>query len=324
MTSATSTALPDVGLTPDGLWRGSFRAMASPIRVQFGGPTFTARRSYTAVRAMFAEVERQCTRFDPDSDLMRANAAGDEPTRVGEYCLAALHAAYDAHLLTGGLFDPRVLLALGRLGYDRSLPFAAGPVHTPEAAQPSPLVSPWEPVFDDEARTVRIGPDPVDLGGIGKGLALRWAATLLEDATCHLVDAGGDCVFAGGGPDGTGWRIGIEDPAGGAEPVAVLRADAGAVTTSSVRLRSWRAGDRKVHHLVDPRTGTSGASPLASVTVVGADPALAEVWSKSLFLCGTDIASAAAERGLPALWVDQDGALGYSRALEPFLLWRRA
>ena len=49
-------------------------------------------------------------------------------------------------------------------------------------------------------------PEPVDLGGIGKGLAVRWAARSgspgCGDAV--LVEAGGDCSLAGTGPEGEG------------------------------------------------------------------------------------------------------------------------
>ena len=77
-----------------------------------------------------------------------------------------------------------------------------------------------------------------------------------------------------------------------------------AVATSSTRVRQWSVAGRGVHHLIDPRTGTPGGRGLLSVTTVDADPAAAEVWSKSLFLFGAGgIASGAAHHGLAALWV---------------------
>jgi thiamine biosynthesis lipoprotein len=138
------------------------------------------------------------------------------------------------------------------------------------------------------------------------------------------VDAGGDCVYAGAGNDGAGWRIGVEDPAGGRDPVAVLQVEEGACATSSIRLRTWRAGDRPVHHLIDPMTGEPGGSGLAAVTVVGPDPATAEVWSKVLFLHGyREIADAAEQHRIAALWVGLDGAVGTSTAVRPLLCWQR-
>jgi FAD:protein FMN transferase len=325
-TSIPDVAFGDVGLTTDGLWHSSFRSMASPIRLQLGPDSPAPQRRHAEVRALFGEVERQCTRFDPESDLMRANAAGDGSREVGVHCFAALQAAVLAYHATTGRFDPRILTVLRDLGYGSSLPFNDGPVRTEVADhEPAPFVDTWRPRFRAATRRVSIGPVPVDLGGIGKGLALRWAAELLQSSGCStfLLDAGGDCVF-GHGPEGDSWRIGVEDPAGGEGPVAVLEAADGACATSSIRLRQWQAGDRRVHHLIDPRTGRPGGGNLRSVTVLGSDPADAEVWSKVLFLAGDGIAEEAAERNLAALWVDDAGRIGHSPDLAPNLIWERA
>ena len=138
------------------------------------------------------------------------------------------------------------------------------------------------------------------------------------------MDAGGDCRFGGPGPEGDGWRVGVEDPFGDERPLAVLRADDLAVATSSVRLRTWSAGGRQVHHIVDPRTGASAAGGLRAVTVVADDPARAEVWAKALLVAGLGAAPALAElHGLAALWVGDDGHVEVTPAMRPLLLWER-
>ncbi len=186
-------------------------------------------------------------------------------------------------------------------------------------------VLPWQPRFDAAARAVAVGPAAVDLGGIAKGLAVRWAADLLRDsADTFFIDAGGDGYFAGAGPAGRGWSVGVEDPLGGTNPVAVLAVRDQACATSSTRLRQWRVGGRAAHHLIDPRTGGPSAGGLASVTVVGPDPAAAEVWSKTLFLHGADrIESVATAEGIAALWVRDDGGIGATGDLAPALGWSR-
>ena len=78
-----------------------------------------------------------------------------------------------------------------------------------------------------------------------------------------------------------------------------------------------------MHHLIDPRTSRPGGDGLSAVTVVGSDPAIAEVWSKALFLEGAaGIVSAAGTRGIAALWVYEDGSLDTSRLMEDYLIWR--
>jgi thiamine biosynthesis lipoprotein len=187
--------------------------------------------------------------------------------------------------------------------------------------------APWRPqvVEHDGVWQVCLGGHPIDLGGIGKGLAVRWAAAeLIAAGRGFMVDAGGDIAVGGLSPDGGLWRVGVEDPAGGDEPLLVLEVTDTGCATSSTRLRRWRSGGDSVHHLVDPRTGRSGGDGLASVTVLHPDPARAEVWAKTLFLAGADGIGAAAEAfGAPAAWVGIDGAVGATPALEPLVTWRR-
>ena len=97
-----------------------------------------------------------------------------------------------------------------------------------------------------------------------------------------------------------------------------------AITTSSVRLRKWVAGDRPVHHLIDPRTGEPGGIGLASVTVIAPDAAFAEVWSKTLFLAGVDgIAAEARREGLAALWIEPDGTYAMTESFRHHVIWQR-
>jgi len=153
---------------------------------------------------------------------------------------------------------------------------------------------------------------PIDLGGIGKGLALRWAAAELErdGVSDFLLEAGGDLVARGLDPGGGPWLVGIEDPTETIEHLSVIAVMDDAVTTSSILVHRWSVDGRAVHHLLDPRTGEPAEGGLLSVTVAGPDPAWAEVWSKVLFLGGrANIAEEARSRGLAAWWVADDGSL---------------
>jgi thiamine biosynthesis lipoprotein len=169
----------------------------------------------------------------------------------------------------------------------------------------------------------------VDLGGIGKGLALRWAMQAIERAgftgprSGILLEAGGDLVGRAPAPEGGDWSIAIEDPAGADGPKAVIRLSSGAIATSSIAINQWHdAQGRSVHHLIDPSTGEPGGDGLLAVTVAGPDPAWAEVWSKTLFLAGVDgIAALARSRGLASWWIRDDGELEMTPAARVRTLW---
>ena len=311
------------------------RALGSPLRLTVAaGVTATAvDRAWTEVAAEFAAVDHAMSRFREDSEITRLNHTGGPVTELSRHLVAALSVADRAARMTGGLFDARVVTDLERLG------FVAVPQTSPETPRQQAESGPGgrgrrgelaAPLMRRLGRRGEIELlAPVDLGGIGKGLALRWAARRVAtvlDGTGFLLDAGGDLVSRGD-RGGEPWSIGIEDPAGGADPVAVVVLERDqAISTSSVRIgRGIGPDGRPVHHLIDPRTGAPGGAGLDAVTVAWHDPAWAEVWSKALFLEGaTGIADAARRRGLAAWWVDEAGALSMTPAARQQTSWVRS
>ncbi len=274
---------------------------------------------------VFTTVHTTCTRFDLTSPLMIANARPDRWHRVPPVLARAIEEAHRAYLRTGGLFDPRILGDLVRLGYDRTLVFGAEEIDTLRPPGSRPPLDPWRPRFRGGRHPeIHLGGLPVDLGGIGKGLAVRWAAERLRpDLGSFLIAAGGDCAAVGPGPEGRGWSVGIEDPSDASSVVAVLQLRDAACATSSLRVRHWRSGGKEVHHLLDPRTGEPGGAGLRSATAVALDPADAEVTSKALFLEGEGgIAESARRQGASALWINHDGRVAESPRLGAHVSWR--
>lgn len=314
------------------------RAMGSPLRFALVGATGTeASRAWAIVDAEVEAAEEAMSRYRETSDLTRANRSAGREAGVARWfdvdprLRRALAAADRAGRQTAGRFDARVLADLERLGSVGVAQTAAGatePVRdggSDERRSPLDAHARWLWV-DGRRPRIQLG-TPVDLGGIGKGLALRWAWRAFRRAMGSeigaMLDAGGDVVLGGPSPDGGPWSVGIEDPCDEGEHVAILAIEDGAVATSSVLVNRWRAPDgRLVHHLIDPTTGEPGGRGLIAVTVAGPDPAWAEVWSKTLFLAGrAGIADAARSRGLAAWWVSEDGEPSMTPAARMRTTW---
>lgn len=282
-----------------------------------------AERAWTEVLAEFDAVDAALSRFRDDSELTMLNRQAGRGTvvPVSGRTRRALAAIDRAFRLTEGRFDASVLGALERIGE-----------HGAVLDLPVPATAPARPAADPAERRFRVHvpPVPVDMGGIGKGLALRWAseraAAVLPADAGLLLEAGGDLV-ARGAPPADEWRVGVEDPAAAnpseVDPIVVVGTSRGAVATSSVRVRHWIGPDgRPVHHLLDPRTGEPARGGLIAVTVAAPDPAWAEVWSKALFLDGRDaIAAEARARGIAAWWVDDRGMLGMTPEARLRTVW---
>lgn len=297
-------------------------AMASVIEVLIQGNDAVADQALQLVDQVFGIYEAACSRFVASSELNEFLKATGQ-TALSPVLSQVLRASFAAYVETGGRFDPRVRQALEALGYDRTFSQLLEPRNAPE---PRPLLVPWEnPLIDEHSLTFAAQSAALDFGGIAKGAALAAAAEALRLRGMNgLICAGGDVVVVAHNCSRP-WPIAIEDPIPSAiEPIAAVEIEQGAVMTSSVRLRQWRAGTTPVHHLIDPRTGAPGGEGLSSVTVIGDDPVSAEVWSKTLFLGGFAGGFVEAElRGLAAVFVSREGEVAVSSGAEPVVTWVR-
>jgi FAD:protein FMN transferase len=301
-----------------------FRCMASPIHLEVDAEPNAAQQLFALAHDVFDRYNAECSRFIADNSLARLNAAPTDWHQVSSTLRECLHLAHDAYVRTGGSFDPRVLTDIRRLGYRESIEKTHyspdGALDRPTGTPPLP---PWNPSFSGTA--VRLDGWPVDLGGIAKGAAVAQVADLWRDrVSTATINAGGDLAAIGAGPEGTGWRIGIENPLNrDAEPLAVVEVTGKAVATSSVAIHHWTIAGEHVHHLIDPATGRPASGGILAVTVIAATATDAEVWSKSLFIAGLDaIEFRAAENDIAALWVSDTGTVALSPAAEQFTIWK--
>lgn len=293
------------------------RAMGSPIRLTFGraasSTPIAGLWTWDAVVASLEISEQAMSRFRETSELTTLNRLAGTGTisRASARLRWALVASDRAHRVSDGRFDPRILVDLDRLGY-RGATLTTGTEGDDRGAGTASQDPAEHRIVDRVGRDGVSVARPVDLGGIGKGLALRWAAAELarDGVSDFLLEAGGDLIARGRDPAGGPWLIGIEDPTETTDQLAVIAVIDAAVATSSTRVHRWSVDGRAVHHLLDPRTHEPAEGGLLSVTVAGPDPAWAEVWSKVLFVGGrAAIALEARSRGLAAWWVADDGSL---------------
>jgi thiamine biosynthesis lipoprotein len=267
--------------------------------------------------ALVHALEQRWSRFLPDSELSRLNAAAG-PAVVSPQTYEVLALAVDAWRRTAGRFDPTVLAALAGLGYDRSfeLVAAVGDV----APRPAPVPGCQDVVLDDDLRLVVRPPGVTfDLGGIAKGHTadLVVDALLAAGATHALADLGGDIRVTGG----RAWLIAVADPHHPDRVLATLGLVGGAVATTSRTRRAWTTVDgARHHHVIDPATARAVDRGLAAVTVVAGSAAEAEVLAKAAFVAGpTDAGDLLTAEGATGLLVLDDGTPVHLPGLGEFL-----
>ncbi len=143
---------------------------------------------------------------------------------------------------------------------------------------------------DFETVTVADDGMALDLGATAKGYAADEAAkVLLSKGLKHsFVEAGGDIRLTGSRGDGKPWRIGVQDPRGKeGETVAVLLLSEGAACTSGNYARGYWLGERKVSHIMDPRTGKP-CDMNPSVTIVAKEAFWADALATTLSVLGEE------------------------------------
>jgi thiamine biosynthesis lipoprotein len=265
-----------------------------------------------------ARLEALWSRFRPDSDVSRLNARAGSRVPVAPETSELVGRALDGWRITEGAFDPTVLGAVIRAGYDRTF------ARIPADARPGTSGARTDAAgIEAGLGWVRLpawsGFDP---GGIGKGLAADIVADELMDAGAAgaCVNLGGDVRVAGEGPDGP-WTVSIEHPASPA-PVVLLGLAGGAVATSTTLRRRWRVGGEERHHLIDPRSDRPAREGTQLATVVAGRAWTAEVLAKAVLL--SDAWSGLLPEGTEALAIDSTGRIlatpglaGYLGGAEP-------
>lgn len=236
-----------------------------------------------------AEIERLDALWSiasSDGEIARLNA--EKQITASADTLALLTRAKEISAATSGLFSTTIAPLMEAWG------FTSGDYRVPDEAELSALLA---HVDDEEIAisdsTVTIPADAkVDLGGIAKGFTSARVMEIFREngVESGILSLGGNVQALGTKPDGSLWRVGLQDPADERALFATLELADKAVITSGAYERNFEQNGIVYHHIIDPRTGYPAESGLSSVTVVSDDGTLADGLSTALFIMGKEAA----------------------------------
>ena len=178
-------------------------------------------------------------------------------------------------------------------------------------------------IINEEASTVFLedGEMSLDVGSIGKGYAVQRLAEYAQEAGMdHLLfSVGGNVCAVGSKPDGTPWRVGIENPDLESDKSYVGTAELSgtSIVTSGDYRRFYVVDGKRYCHIIDPDTGMPPENfPL--VSVLTEDSGLADAWSTALFNMEFQKGLALVESvpEVEALWIMEDGEIRCSGGFE--------
>ena len=271
-----------------------------------------------AIRRVTADVDRACSRFRPDSELMTRARDLERGCTVSPLLADLMRTALDAAEATDGDVDPTLGAELISLGCDTDRlpspprPAGHGDGRRSTSGFPRGTVERGPRWRDVELRGSRLRVPAgvvVDLGATAKAWAADRAAARAAAASgaAVLVALGGDIATAGEGP-AEGWQVLAQDT--DEDPAQVVSLRSGwAVATSSTRRRRWEHDGTPVHHILDPRWGIPAAPLWRSVTVASATCVGANTWSTAAVVRGSRAVRDLSSRGIAARLVAADGTV---------------
>ena len=274
----------------------AWRAMGTLIEVRVPDlPAADAIEAIRHVRACVEELEAAMTLFRPESPLVAFNASQERAwMNVPADLAEAVDASLTARKETEGAFDPSVAPALKAWGlYDLH-----GNVPTREFLREwkSRIGADAVEVDTANARMRRLDSRvELDMGGIGKGIAVDAALSVLREAGSRaaLVNLGGEIGVLGPPDDmAEGWPVGIAHPRKPGEFCALFTLRSGHIATSGDYERWVDTPYGRKHHILDATTGEP-VSGVASVTVWRRSGREADIASTASFVaCGRGLAVA--------------------------------
>jgi FAD:protein FMN transferase len=286
----------------------TWRALGTYVHLSTAQESALEPARQIAIR-LLDDVDRTCSRFRQDSDLVRANSGAGSWTTVDPLLVQAIGVAIDAAAETDGVVDPTLGHAMAAIGYDRDIALVLAASTDPAAIPVPARVSAWQEILLDPAGAVRVPTGcALDLGATAKA----WAADLIVNtiaAQCDstvVISLGGDVAVAG---PGDGWPVAVSeiiDDRGGAE---IVHLPYGGLATSSTAARRWVRGGVIRHHLLDPLTGEPASGPWRTVTATGATCVAANTASTAAIVLGEAAVGWLAARDIPARLVDTQGRI---------------
>lgn len=168
----------------------------------------------------------------------------------------------------------------------------------------------------------------LDLGAVGKGIALDHILTYLQEKdeiTGAVISLGGSVLTYGQKPDGGCWNVGIANPGDTASNVGILTLEGEwFISTSGDYERYIEVGGIRYHHIIDPVTGYPADSGVAGVTILAKDGFLSDALSTACFILGEEKGMDLAENfGAEALFVGKDGSITMSRGMKDYYRSRK-
>ena len=221
------------------------------------------------------------------SDIWAINHSNGEPVSVSDDTIAVLNKAIEIGGKTNGALDVTIYPLLTEWGFTTDT----------QQVPTDYIIADKLKLIDYTKISVRGNtvqlPDnmQIDFGALAKGYTSDCVTEILKEngVKSALVNLGGNVHAVGTKPDGTLWKVGVQNPFSPSEQVCILEiADKAVITSGNYERFFTDENGRKYWHILDSDDGFPADNGLFSVTIVGENGLLCDALSTALFVLGTD------------------------------------
>ncbi len=245
------------------------------------------------VDSLLAEINRQMSTYDPQSELSQFNQAkANNWVSVSSELVKVVHDAKQISDATEGAFDVTVgpVVNLWRFGPDKQR--KSFPTDE-EIAAADQFVDYRHVEMQGNPPALRKQQDEtyVDLSAIAKGYGVDAVFQLMrkEGLTDFMVEIGGEVRATGLKPNGEPWMIGIETPSDDQRNFSIVVGLHDKALATSGDYRNFFMHDGKRYsHTINPKTGRPVEHDLASVSVLHPECAMADGYATALLVLGPE------------------------------------
>lgn len=293
----------------------TFLAMDTVMSVTVYGEN--AQEAASACRAETERLEALLSVTDEQSAVYAINHAEGQPTETDGELARLLSRVLELCGRTEGALDVTIYPAVRAWG------FTDGEYRVPSEAELAELLT----RVDYSAVSVRDGTvtlpagAELDLGSTAKGYAGDRLAELLSGMGIEsaILDLGHNIQLIGTKPDGSSWVIAVQSPFGG-DYAGTLSVSSCAVVTSGGYERFFTDENGCVHHhIIDPATGHSADSGIASATIIGKSGLVCDALSTAVYVMGAERAAELwrASDDFEMVLILSDGSLAVTEGIAP-------
>lgn len=245
-----------------------------------------AQEDFLLVEKMYNDFNNIFSRFDLESELSKLNSNLRVFSVASEHLCEIVKRSLLYNKQTRGIFDPRVLDILEKVGYFDDFSDGQRKFRSDIDEKSTLLQSDLVNDLKIENEKVFFGVK-MDFSGIAKGYITDKVAEFLisKGWKNFLVDSGGDMFMQGFDEEQRRWTIAVE---GIDEKKMIFALDEKGIATSGIGRRRWEIDSKRVHHIIDPKNPENFSFDLKSVSVIAESTTSADVWAKTIFLMGAN------------------------------------